>query len=179
MNILRTFEVEKLPENMAHMHEIEHKADMKKHKMMKTVSEAFITPIEREDLVALSNFIDDITDAVEDILRQIYITDIKTLRNDMIQSVETLESTIGFLKELMKQLPDFKHSKMIDKLIVEVNDCEEKGDCLFMDSMRNLYQETDVRTIIVWKDIYQCIENCMDTCEHVADAVEMIVMKNL
>ena len=179
LSVFRTFEPGKLTENMERMHEIEHRADMKRHKLMKTASEAFITPIEREDLVALSDLIDDLTDAVEDILRQVAIGDINALRADMLPWAEILAQGIGLVKALMEEFSGFKHSKKIQKLVVEINDIEEKGDQLYMDSMKALYRETDVKTVVIWKDIYQCIENCMDTCEHVAETVQRVVMKNL
>lgn len=28
--------------------------------------------------------------------------------------------------------------------------------------MHRLYGESDLRTVVVWKNIYACIENCMD-----------------
>ena len=46
-NILISFDVQKMDENLAGMHELEQKADAKKHKMMKALGKAFITPIER------------------------------------------------------------------------------------------------------------------------------------
>ena len=40
---------------MAKMHEIENRADNEKHDMMSRLSHEFITPIEREDIVALAH----------------------------------------------------------------------------------------------------------------------------
>ena len=72
-NVVVDFSVDTIKENLDRMHELEQKADGKKHKMMTVLSQAFITPIEREDLVALSNYLDDITDAVEDVFLQIQL----------------------------------------------------------------------------------------------------------
>lgn len=44
--------------------------------------------------------------------------------------------------------------------------------------MHRLYGESDLRTVVVWKNIYACIENCMDVCEHAADIVNTVIMKN-
>ena len=38
---------------------------------------------------------------------------------------------------------------------------------------------TDVLDIISWREIYDCLEACADACEHVADTIETIVMKNV
>ena len=73
---LKHFDKETIQEKLDAMHELEQKGDVKKHKMMKALSQAFITPIEREDLVSLSGYIDDITDAVEEVLLQIYMSNV-------------------------------------------------------------------------------------------------------
>ena len=63
--------------------------------------------------------------------------------------------------------------------IIEINDLEETSDRLFMKSMRKLHTEcSDPLHIIVWREIYIYLERCADACEHVADTVESVVMKN-
>lgn len=48
-----------------------------------------------------------------------------------------------------------------------------------MTSMRKLYTESkDPIHIIAWREIYIYLERCADACEHVADVVESVVMKN-
>lgn len=175
---LTQYDTEQLREKLDQMHEIEQKADAKKHKMMKALSQAFITPIEREDLIALSSYLDDITDAVEEVLLQIYMCHIKEIRKDILPMAELLTECIQALGDVLQELNDFKHSKVIEEYIIHVNDLEEKGDQLYLDSMYRLHEEQDIRTIIVWRDIYENMETCVDTCEHVADIVTTVMMKN-
>ena len=167
-----------IKDKLAVMHELEQKGDAKRHKMMAALNKAFITPIEREDLVSLSNCLDDITDGVEDILLEIYMCDVAEIRKDVIPMLELLQKCIKALGEVMDELKDFKHSKTIEKCIINVNEIEEKGDQLFVENMHNLHMDKDVRTIIVWRNIYECIENCIDACEHTADIVSAVMMKN-
>ena len=68
VGILRDFRPEKLEEYLDEMHKIENSADMKKHDMLDRLAKEFIPPIEREDIIALSQRIDDITDKIEDVL---------------------------------------------------------------------------------------------------------------
>ena len=161
------------------MHELEQKGDAKKHKMMAALSQAFITPIEREDLVALSGYLDDITDAVEEILVQIYMCNVEFIRTDTLPMVELLVACIGALGEVLGELKNFKHSKLLENRIIRVNELEEQGDMQYVETMHRLHQENDLRAILVWSNIYQTIENCMDTCEHTADVVTTVIMKNL
>lgn len=163
---------------LAQMHDIEQKADAKRHKMMAALGQEFITPIEREDLVSLSSCLDDITDAVEEILLQIYLSHIPSIRGDVFPMLELLLECIQALQQVLEELKHFRHSKKIEGYIIRVNDLEERGDTLYRESMYRLHEETDVRTILNWRGIYECIENCMDTCEHAADIVDMVIMKN-
>lgn len=172
------YNIDDIKEKLTVMHELEQKGDAKMHKMMSALSQAFITPIEREDLVALSNYLDDITDAVEDVMLEIYMSNVEKIRKDIIPMLDLLMESIDALGSVIKELKDFKHSKTIEKGIIHVNDLEEKGDQLFVENMHRLYQESDIRTIIIWRHIYECIENCLDSCEHAADIVATVMMKN-
>lgn len=175
---LKNYDKAALKDKLAQMHELEQKADAKKHKMMTALSQAFITPIEREDLIALSNYLDDITDAVEEVMLQIYMCQVEQIREDMLPMAELLVECIQALSDVIQELKDFKHSKMIGEYIIRVNDLEEKADALHLKSMYRLHGEQDLRTIMVWRIIYEYMESCMDTCEHAADIVATVIMKN-
>lgn len=168
----------RLQDNLNKMHEMEQGADTKKHEMMEALNTAFITPIEREDLVDLSNNLDDITDAIEEVLLQIYVCNIQEIREDVLPTMEVLSECIHCLWEVLKEFSNFKTSSSIKGHIVRVNDLEEQGDHLYQENMYRLHQEKDVRLIITWRTIYECIETCFDTCEHVADIVQAVMMKN-
>ena len=169
---LANFDVNRLSENLDELHKIEHDADKKKHEMMGVLVKAFITPIEREDIILLSQCIDEVTDQIEDVLIRIYINNVHTIRPEALQFCKVL-------KEIMEEFANFKKSKTLPGLIIEINALEEEGDRLFIDSMRRLHTEVaDPLEIIAWREIYNFLEKCCDACEHVADAVESVIMKN-
>ena len=64
----------------------------------------------------------------------------------------------------------------------EIDGLHEKGvstDKLFIDAMYTLHDSCkDPLEVITWREIYLYLEKCVDTCEHVADVVESVVMKN-
>ena len=72
-NVLEDFKPEELETQLDKLHEIEHSADEKKHDIMDHLAKEFIPPIEREDIVSLSQNIDNVTDKVEDILLRVYM----------------------------------------------------------------------------------------------------------
>jgi len=76
-------------------------------------------------------------------------------------------------------LKEFKHSKELKQSITRMNTLEENEEELFIFSVRKLHvEEQDVRNIIAWRERYTYLEKCADACEHVADIVGSVVMKN-
>ena len=60
-----------------------------------------------------------------------------------------------------------------------INSLEEEADRLYIASMHSLHsEEKDVLAVIAWRAIYSYLEKCADACEHAADVVESVVMKN-
>lgn len=176
--VIQEFNRDTLLEKLEEMHEMEQNADALKHEMMAVLNKAFITPIEREDLVELSDHLDDITDAIEEVLLQIYICNVQEIREDILPTIHVLLECIECLCEVLKEFDDFKNSSTIVEQIVRVNDFEEQGDHLYKESMYRLHKEGDIQSIVTWRTVYECIESCFDTCEHAADIVQTVIMKN-
>ena len=65
VNCLEKYDSDNIEHMLEEMHNIEHRADIKKHEMNAALAKAFVTPVDREDLDMLSHQIDDITDEIE------------------------------------------------------------------------------------------------------------------
>ena len=64
-------------------------------------------------------------------------------------------------------------------MIIEINHEEEECDRLYMDASVSLWKLCEQKyEVFLWREIFDYMENCADACEHVADSVETIVMKN-
>lgn len=177
--ILEDFNVADLPENKVKLHEIEHKGDDKRHEMTRALVKAFITPIERDDILKLSQYIDDVTDSIEDIIIRIYINNVTHIRQDSIPFAGLVIQCCKTMKEMLEEFPNFKKSKKLEELIIEINRLEETGDDMYVACMRNLHTtSTDPLEIIAWREIYEFFEICCDSCENVADIVESIIIGN-
>ncbi len=161
------------------IHEIEHEADRKKHELMNMLNKAFITPIEREDIVSLAQNLDDITDTIEDVFLRIYICDIDRVKQNALAMTELVIEACGALKKAMEEFPEFRKSTKLREYLIQINDLEEKADHLYIEGMRALHTGgEEPLTVIAWRDIYSYLERCMDACEHAADIVEAVIMKN-
>ena len=74
------FDPDELPRHIDEMHSLEHAADTRKHEMLDVLAKAFITPIEREDIIDLSHCIDNMTDKIEDVFLRLYTNNIREMQ---------------------------------------------------------------------------------------------------
>ena len=162
------------------LHDIEHTADIHFHTLYEHLNKAFITPIEREDILELAQAIDNVSDTIEDVGFALYYLNIKTLSPDFIAFVELIEKSCKALKIAMEEFKKFKKSKVLSEKILEVNHVEEAGDKIYHKLLHELFSgdTTDVLNIMKWREVYDKLEQCLDACENVADILEGIVLKN-
>lgn len=176
---LENYDPERIEQMLAQMHEIEHQADVKKHEMSEALAKAFVTPVDREDLDMLSLQLDDVTDKIEEVLQTFYINNIQTIQPAAVEFAKKIVRSCELLCALMEEFENFKRSKKIRSLIIELNDVEEDCDKLYLASLREMSKNvTDVLALIAWRDVYECLEACSDACEHVSECVGSVIMKN-
>lgn len=175
----QNFDVEKVPMHVERMHKIENDADMEKHEMIRNLAQEFITPIEREDIAALSQELDNIVDAIEDVMRRIYMFNVKSLRPEALEFSALIVDCCQAFEKLVEDFRCFKKSKTINEHIITVNTVENRGDRLHADSLRRLFtEESSTDEKLVWTTIFEALEACLDACENAADIIEGVVMKN-
>lgn len=179
LEILKNYDISTIEEEMGAIHAIEHKGDEKKHEMMQELVKAFITPIDRDDIMEISHCIDNVTDSIEDILIDLYTWNIRELRPDVIPFADLVVRCCQAAERLLMELPDYKKSKSIGEHIIEINNLEEEGDRMYIQYIRNLSLENHPPAVIMaWREIYRSFENVCDCCEDVAEVIETIVIAN-
>ncbi|HOA54261.1 MAG TPA: DUF47 family protein [Clostridiales bacterium] len=177
--ILNDFDSEMLPQKMKEMHEIEHSGDEARHRMIRRLAKEFITPIEREDIMAMADSIDTVTDTIEDVLMRMYMYNISQVTEHALKMTDVIVKCCNTLKIALNEFNNFRKSTKLHELVVEVNRLEEEGDVLFMEATRKLYVECkDYRELAAWDTTYHYLEKCCDSCEDVANAIESVIMKN-
>ena len=178
-NTLANFNLDEIEDKINEMHNIEHTADIKKHEMMNKLAKEFITPIERGDIVDMANYIDNVTDGIEEVLIRIYMYNIRDIKQEAIEFSNIIIKNCDELNKIMKEFHYFKKSSEIHKLIIDINALEEEGDRLYFSTLRNLYiSSKDPIELMTWTDTFKYFEKCCDACESVANLVESVIMKN-
>lgn len=177
--IMHNFQAKDLEQTMAEMHQIEQAGDAGRHRMMESLAREFITPIEREDIMAMADAIDNITDTIEDVLMRIYMFNFTTLREDATKMAGIIVRCCEALKEALQEFGNFRKSKSLRDLVIEINRLEEEGDALFVKATRNLYVDReDPVEILAWAQTLDYLEKSCDACERVSEVIESVMMKN-
>lgn len=177
--VMRDFNHADLEQNIAEMHKIEQASDDNRHELLDVLVTAFITPIEREDLGALSSNLDDVIDCIEGILHRLYYNNVPEVTPGAMEMVELLVKAVKEMKALIDELPNFKKSKTLHEHVIKINDIESEADEVFIRIMRDLHVEcTDPLKVISVREIYMYLEYCVDAVEHVGDLVDATVMQN-
>ena len=164
----------------ARAHEVEHRGDLLNHAVYNNIATDFITPIERDDLLAIAQCLDEVTDNIEEVMWAFYMYDIRQMRPEAKEFSAIIQKSCEALNTAIREFKNYKKSVNLRPQLVAVNDCEEEGDRLFFTAMRRLYVEDadNPMRVLVWSRLFNSLEKCCDSCEHVADVVATALLKN-
>lgn len=161
------------------MHKIEHTADDIHHEILKKLSTEFITPIDQEDILRLVQIIDDITDALDEVILDVYMYHIDVIPEKTAELSKIVNRCVKALYEAANELKNYRKPETLRALLVKVNDIEIEADLVYTDAIYRLFGSvTDSRTLLGAKAVYESLEHCCDLCEHAADVIEQVVIKN-
>ncbi|MDR0906562.1 MAG: DUF47 family protein [Oscillospiraceae bacterium] len=161
------------------IHATEHLADTCLHELMNELNRSFVTPIDREDIVQISNALDDITDSIEDVANMFDVMSIEVVKPEAKAMSLLIYEACQALSALVSEFPRFKNSKNIKELIVKVNRVEESGDVTYRAIIKEMFlHEKDAIELMKWKEIFETMEDVIDNCEDVAALLDGLVIKN-
>lgn len=178
-NSMNSYDKNTLEKQTEEIHDIEHRSDLIKHEIIANLVKEFLPPIEREDITNIIHYLDNVVDNIEDILVKMYILNLDSVTDEALEFSKLIVSCVDMLAKCVEEFPNYKKSKKLKELIVEVNSIEEEGDKLYIKTMRDLYKNDNIDYIIRWSKIYGLMEKCLDSCETVADELEVVMLKNL
>ncbi|WP_102347711.1 DUF47 domain-containing protein [Bacillus sp. Marseille-P3661] len=160
------------------MKKYENKGDDYVHEVIVELNKAFITPIEREDILSLAMSLDDVLDGFEHCAALLEMYSITNADEYMVKFVDAIRNCAIEI-ELAVELLSTKKLLDIREHAIKIKDYESKCDGILRQSIKNLFAvEKDPIRIIQYKEIYESLENIADDCQAVANTLESIIMKN-
>ena len=173
-------EFENVPAKVREIKELEEFGDQIIHDITHALHRTFVTPIDREDILALASRLDDVIDAIDEAAQ--YILEYKIERSTeharqlsaiVVSCADELERAVGLLSQRGSKLKD------ILPMAVEINRLENEADQVLSRAMGELFGNGhDVTYVLKWRDIYGDLEEATDRAEDAANVLEGIVLKH-
>lgn len=177
--IFENYNAEELIENSEVIHQLEKKNDLLVDELTNQLYDAFITPIDREDILIISECLDDIIDGINSMTYLLENLVVTTIRPETQTFSAFVSRAAKGVHLAMIEFPKFKNSKKLKQLILEVNEIESEGDLLYSRLKKQLFsEEKDLLEIIKWKEIYDCFESIINDTERVVDIIDGMIIKN-
>ena len=160
----------------ARLRDLEHECDEATHQIHNLVNSAFITPLDEEDILLLASSLDDVVDLAEETGDKIDLYRVQHISDPARQMGEYLAQA-GI--EIAAALDRFEGFAELKPHRLEIHRLENEGDSLTRAAIGDLFsREKDASELVKWKDIYDLLEATMDACEHAANVMETVAIKN-
>jgi uncharacterized protein len=154
----------------------EQEGDRITHDIIQRLNSTFVTPIDREDIYALASALDDIVDFVEEVSDFMVLYRIEA---PMDQAAELARILHQSARALAGAIPRLRTFEDIHHYTIEVNRLENDGDRVVRQALASLFERgIDPMLVIRWKDIFERLEDAIDSTETTANILEGIVIKN-
>jgi predicted phosphate transport protein (TIGR00153 family) len=156
--------------------ELEHEADASLAAIINKTNKTFVTPFDRDDILALANAIDDCIDSMEEAADLIVLYKVGELPTRMGEVVQVLQRSAELTVAAM---PRLRALDKLDDYWIEIGRQEHQADRLHRKILAQLFDEyaNDAVNLIKLKEIADCLEDAADYFEEVSEVVEGIALK--
>ncbi len=162
----------------ARLKQIEHEGDGSVHRIFEALNATFITPLDRQDIIALAGGMDSILDMMYAAALRMDLYKIKGSTGPMLELADTIYTLVKELQEALHMVKDTSKASLVEAKAVEVNRLENMADDLMNRAVAELFNTNDPVQIMKLKEIYEKLEEATDYCEDVADVLRDIVTKS-
>ena len=154
---------------------LEQRGDEVIHEIYTRLNQTFITPLDPEDIHAISSALDDVLDGIEDTAHRLVAYHINPIPLNMVSLAEIVARCAKQLQQAFEL--EGKGSPQV--YCIEINRLENEGDLVGRSAIVDLFaKEKDPITLIKLKEVYDFFEETIDSCEDVADVLQNVVVKN-
>lgn len=161
---------------------IEHEGDELARVMHDALDKTFVTPIDREDLHALTAALENTLDNLDGTAERLAIYGIEELTEPMRQLVSHITEATTELSQAVSCLKDMTRVDLIQLHLARVNRLESEADTVYRQALRDLFvrkEPLDAVTLVRNKDLLEVLENTVDVCAHAMTVIRTLIIKNL
>lgn len=166
------------PPDARRVEQIEKEADELRRILIDDLNRAFVTPIDREDLFALSRAIDDVLDYAH--------TTVDEVEMFQLQPTELMQKMVTILREAAEELhlgvlQLRERPQLALQHATRAKQLENRAEGLYREALTELFQEPktleDVMLMLKKREIYRHLSNAADRGDEAGNIISDIVVK--
>ena len=138
----------------------------------------FVTPLEREDIEALSTALYKIPKSVEKFGEKFVLCHDRVRSIDFLRQVAILEQTTAVVTEMVRRLRQKAHLEEAKEHNERLHYLEGQADKIMLELIKDLYSGChDPLKVIMVLDLYEMLEKTIDRCRDAGNIMFQIVLK--
>jgi uncharacterized protein Yka (UPF0111/DUF47 family) len=161
------------------MKDLEHVGDEITHSIVDRLNRTFVTPLEREDILALAHALDDVVDCLDGVSERLVLYKVTKVMPLAAQLAHLVVLGSEELVPLIAALRNMSNTRAINSQIHACMELENQADAVFHQALAEIFDDPrDPIELIKWKEILALLEDATDRIELVSKVVSSTVMRN-
>ena len=138
-----------------------------------------MTPLEREDILALAHSLDDVVDCLDGVCERLVLYKVTEVMPLAAQLSHLVVLGSQELVPLIAALRNMSNTAAINSQIQACMELENQADTVFHQALAEIFEDPkDPIELIKWKEILALLEDATDRIELVSKVVSSTVMRN-
>lgn len=164
-------------EYVAMARQYKHASSKNIKKTLEVLDTSFVTPIDREDIQNIATLLNKITKKITKVCMNLRVYNLNCYTDNLKNQSQTL---IAATNELESIFANFEKPTISDMTArnLKMKEIETRGDEILLSATEALFSgKYDALNVIKLRDIHKDLENALDSCYNVSDAVVSVVLK--
>jgi uncharacterized protein Yka (UPF0111/DUF47 family) len=137
-----------------------------------------VTPLEREDIEALSSALFRITKLTGKFSER-YLLYLKFIKDvDFSKQTCILEQATDMVGQMVRKLRSHPHIEEMKAYNDQLHQMEKRADELMIELLKDIYSgKHEIQKVMILTDLYETLEKIIDRCRDVGNVIFGIVLK--
>jgi len=156
--------------------ECERRGDQISDAIETRLNESFVTPFDREDMLELTETLDDVVDDILGACDLLVLHNVDEPLPEMLRVADILLAAAETAQSLLTKLPRMRG---LDDDLKRIDNLETDADKVYRQAVARLFSgEYKAFDVLKWKDVFEALENSVNRIERVADIVQSVALKH-
>ncbi len=171
---------EKIEEKCSAINKLENECNTLVRKINKELYQTFLTPLDREDIHSINRRLEDVMNLMKSISVRIGLFNLTSLTSPSVEIIGILRKIlqeVKFLIDGLEKIQDLSENRH------RIDEMKTQAETLLRLAYAELYEREhdtprDVLFTLQWSQIYDLIQQTLDTSDRLVSVIEGITLKN-